>query len=140
MFEPKEKNKLKAIPRDKAVEELEKWFEAKKISGNKRKTNEDIEEELVDAIEDGYLVLNDDHTWTQKLKFPIDNANVSELRHAFRINIGVLNAKLRGVKIDDIAKRVQSYVCVLTDQPNAVVGSLDTVDYSIASSIATYFF
>lgn len=140
MLSTKEKQFNKAIPRDKAVEELEKWLEAKKISGNKRRSNEDMEEELVDAIEDGYLILNDDNTWTQKLKFPIDNANVSELKHAFRINIGVLNTKLRGTKIDDIAKRVQIYVSVLTDQPNAIIGSLDTVDYSIASTIATYFF
>ena len=135
---PKEKTK---VSREKAVEELERWLNAKKITGNKRKSNEDIEEELIDAIEEGYLVLNEDNSFTYKLKFPLDGENpITELKFAFRVKIGVLNAKLRGIKIDDLSGRIQTYIAVLTDQPKGLIGALDTSDNSIASAIATYFF
>lgn len=134
----KEKTK---VNRETAVEELNKWLDAKRITGNKRKSNEEIEEELIDAIEDGWLVLNDDFTFTQRLKFPIQGTTeINELKHAFRVKVGELNAKLRGVKTDDIVGRVLTYVSVLTDQPKGIIGALDTADYSVASSIATYFF
>lgn len=134
----KEKTK---VSREKAVEELNKWLDAKRITGNKRKSNEEIEEELIDAIEEGWLVLNDDFSFTQKLKFPIEGTSkIEELKHQFRVKVGELNAKLRGVKMDDVVGRVQTYVAVLTDQPKGLIGALDTADYSIASSIATYFF
>lgn len=127
------------VNRETATAELEKWLDAKKISQNKRDTLMDVESEIIDAICDGYLTLDEKTMeWKHVLKFPLDN--LKELKYAFRVNAGKIEAKTRTIKADDLSGRVRAYVSVLTDEPNGIISALDTADSSIAGAIASYFF
>lgn len=126
------------VTREEAIGMLEQWLVSKKISKNKRTTLEDVEDEIVDAIEDGYLSLNKDMEWIFNLKFPLENT--TQLKFAHRINVGKLESKLRKTTSEDIQGRIKIYVAVLTDQPNGIIQALDTADISIAGAIASYFF
>jgi hypothetical protein len=78
---------------------------------------------------------------THTLKFSLNtDPPLEKLKYPARINVGKLNAKLRGVKSDDLSGRVLAYVTALTDESNGIIKALDTADYTIASSVATYFF
>ena len=127
------------VNRETATAEIEKWLDAKKISQNKRTSLQDVESELMDAICDGYLELDEETMeWKHTLKFPLEN--VKDLKYAPRVNAGKIEAKTRTIKPDDLQGRIRAYISVITDQPNGIIAALDTADHSIASSIASYFF
>lgn len=127
------------VNRETAVMELEKWLESKKISQNKRESLLDVESEIVDAICDGYLHLDEKTMeWKHTLKFPLEN--LKELTYAHRINVGKVEVKTRTIKPDDLQGRIRAYISVLTGEPNGIISALDTADSSIAGSIASYFF
>lgn len=129
------------VNRETAISEFQAWLDAKKVSKTKRESLIEMEEEIIDAIMEGYLQINEDKTITQRLKFPLQTApETTEIKFAFRINIGVLNIKLKGIKSDDSSGRITAYLTALTEQSKAIIMALDTVDYTIASSIAVYFF
>ncbi len=128
------------ISPDIAEEEVDKWLDYKHVSESKRETNKAQIEVITNAIADGYLTLNEDHSFTQHLNFPTEgDAPVTELQFKPRLRVKQIHSHLKGVKADDIDARLAAYVGALTSQPNAVIKGLDTEDYSIAQAIALFF-
>jgi hypothetical protein len=128
------------IARDIAVQEIEKWLTYKKISDKKRDVRADNIEALIDAVSDGYLILNEDMSFTHKLKFPIEGEKpFSELNYQPRLKMSSVHNHLQGVKASDGDGRVCAYICALTKTHSAFIKLLDTEDYSIAESIAIFF-
>jgi hypothetical protein len=129
------------ISKEVAVQEFEKWIAAKKTSSNKRESLIDCENEIISAICDGYLSLTEDSEWEHTLKFPLNNdTHTSLLKYKTRINVGVLNAELKGVDVKDINGRIIAYAAALTGQAKGIIRALDSEDNAIASCISTYFF
>lgn len=123
-----------------AKAEFMRWFEAKKFSKRVLEKHDDDMEAIVDAIQQGILVLNEDMTFTHKLQFPLQSGEVSELTYKFRITEGELAASMKGLKTDDfIGQMPIAYVSALTGQNRGIIRALDHVDISLSKHIAAFF-
>lgn len=131
------------IAREIAEDEFMQWFEAKKLPKNLLEKNSDDKEAIVNAIEDGRLVLNEDNTLVQKLSFPVSigDTSINELTFKFRVQEGELAAAMRGIKTEDIIGQIAiCYVSVLTGQNKGIIRALDPSDSYLGKKIAAFFF
>ena len=131
------------VTRKVAESEVNKWLDHKKVKDKKRENLQDQIDVMVDAIIDGSLVLDQDFKFTHTLSFPIKNANgeitVKSLTYKPRLSVKEINSRMKGVKANDADARVVGYIAALTDQPAAVLTSLDTEDNSLSQAFATFF-
>ena len=128
------------ISKEIALQEVEKWLDYKKISESKKEARTESIDALVEAISDGYLVLNDDFSFVQTLKFPTENEmSFKQLTYKPRLKISTIHSHLQGVKASDGDSRICAYVAALTSLPKDLIKALDTEDYSIAQGIAIFF-
>lgn len=130
----------KVMNEELAKTEVQKWLEHKRVKPRKIESNEASIEELENGFADGSLVLNPEtHEIDLHLLFPIGD-NVNKLTFKPRINVGQVHQRLREVKTGDVDGRIKAYISTLTNQPTNIIGSMDTEDYNLASSIAIFFF
>lgn len=124
-----------------AQNEVKEWLEYRKISASKVESLKDSVEELANAIADGDIELNEDKSFKQNLKFPIEgeSGKIETLVFQPRLKIATVNAHLQSVKSTDLNGMVVAYIAALTGKPKALITSLDSTDYSIARSIALFF-
>jgi hypothetical protein len=131
------------IAREIAEKEFMQWFEAKKLPKNLLEKNSDDKEAIVNAIEEGKLVLNEDNTFVQKLSFPVSfgDTSINELTFKFRVQEGELAASMRGIKTEDLIGQISiCYVAVLTGQNKGIIRALDPSDSYLGKKIAAFFF
>jgi hypothetical protein len=125
---------------DVARKEVEKWLDYKKVSQSKREDREDSIERLTDGFMDGTLVLNEDYTITQNLKFPTEGEKpITKLDYKPRLKVSTIHQHLQGVKSDDADGRVCAHIAAITGNPKGVIKALDTEDYNIGQAIAIFF-
>lgn len=121
-------------------EEFNKWFEAKKLPLSLLEKKADDKEVIISAIQEGYLILNDNNTFTQTLKFPIKEGQLTELTFAFRITEGEFAAASKGIKVDELIGQLPiAYISALTGENRGIIRALDTVDLNVGKSIASFF-
>ena len=133
---------MKKVNHDQAVKDFENWLEFRRVNERKRESNVDSEIVLVEAIEDGRLIVNDDFTLTLNLVWPTgeDERGVSQLIFKPRLTAGQRQDATKGVSPKDSEGRLIGYISALTDQPMGVIKKLESGDdYDTASSIAVYF-
>ncbi len=129
---------MSTITLEIASQEFEKWIEEKRVSNKKREDLKEMEEEIIAAIQEGSLRFDSkSKQFIQTLKFP--NDRMKELTFKTRIQVGVINARLKGIQQTDINGRLEAYVAVLTDESTAHIKTLDSSDFQLSSCIATYF-
>lgn len=132
---------MEKISREVAINEFERWFESKKLPQTKRGGDmEAVENELIEAICDGRIIITDNFEIKQTLVFPIKNGELTDLTFVHRIPTGELQAKTAYVKKDDNQGRITATIAALTKEVGGTIRALDTADFSLASCIATYFF
>lgn len=130
------------VSKEVAINDINEWLDAKKISSKKRVLQVEQIESLVSEVEDGNLSFDPEtKSLTYKLKFPLEgeNLNLSELKFKYRITSNDLAPYLKGVKPSDADGRLAAYICALTGQNSGYIRKLDTEDLSIAQSIAVFF-
>lgn len=131
------------ITSETATNEVNDWLDYKKIPAKKRDSNKEHIEALIDYICDGTLVINEDKTITQSLKFPIsfDDGKIALDKIVFkgRLKTGTIQMHMQGVKSNDADGRLCAYVCALTSQAKGLINQMDTEDYSVATSITIFF-
>lgn len=128
------------VARDVASKDIEKWLDYKKVSDRKRTANKESIEVLIDAVEDGILVLNEDYTLTHKLKFPIENEiPVTELVYIPRLKVSTVHNKLKGISATSPDERVLAYASALTGKVTNIIKDLETEDYSLVQSVVLFF-
>jgi hypothetical protein len=134
------------IEKSIAIKEFERWFESKKLSSTKRGENDEdmqkVEDELICAISDGKLIVEDDNKLTLNLQWPLDlpSGTLDKLTFVHRISAGELQSKTSHVKPKDAQGRITASIAALTGEVGGTIRALSDVDYSTASCIATYFF
>jgi hypothetical protein len=131
---------MSKVAREVAEQEIEKWLDYKKVSPKKRESLADHIDTLIDTVCDGYLVLNDDHSLTLQLKFPIESeTQTSDLNFKPRIKVNTVYNHMQGVKAGDGDGRLFANVAALTSKPKELIKALETEDYSICQAIAVFF-
>jgi len=131
------------VSREVAETEINKWLDFKCIKPRRRTDLKAAIDMLVDAVEDGDLILEKNNNLIHKLMMGIQNEEgektVGSLTYTPRVNVGLVHKKLKNVQHDDAEGRLIAYVSQLTGQPTAVIEAIDTTDFGIAQAIATFF-
>jgi len=130
------------MTRELAQTEFNKWFDTKNLAQKLHEKNADDEEAIIDAIIAGDLILNDDFSFTQKLKFPVqmnETEKLDELKYAYRISDGIMSAAIKGNDAKDMMGIAQSVISALTGQVKGTIKALDTVDSGLGKHIAAFF-
>lgn len=132
--------KTSKVPFEIAESEINSWLDYKKIDELQRESQEDQIKSLISFVQSGYLELNEDKTFTHKLKFPVgENETTTELKYKARLTEREISQKLHGVKSDDGDGRLLAHVQALTGQPKGIIAALDKEDFKIARAIAVFF-
>lgn len=129
------------VTKELADAEVKKWLDYKKVKESKRVGDvAPILEGLSEAIQDGFLVLNEeDMTFTQTLKFPIKGDVVTDkLTYQPRVTVQAVNQNMKGMK-DDMGSKILATIATVTRTPKALIEGLDTEDYNTAQQIAIFF-
>lgn len=122
-----------------AQADVQRWLDAKKISEKKREALRSMSENMIDAIQEGKLIVEDDCTLTQVLDFP-EGLSKTELKYKLRISPIMLEGPKRTVKGDDWQDNLTRTIMALTDCSVNDARKLDTsTDRAVAESIATFF-
>ena len=136
-------NKTATIPFDKALEEVEKWLDHKRVPQRSRDAQEEVVNQIAEAISDGYLILNDDHSFTHTLLIPLDDGEgkvtVEELTYIPRLNSIQLEAGMKGLSPSNPTDIVNGHIIALTGKPKGIIRKLDTMDIKLSRSIVTFF-
>lgn len=132
-----------SIDQETALKDFERWLSIKKIREQKRQENSKFEDIIISSIIEGDLTIDENGYITQKLIFPVENAEqqpvLSDLKFIPRIPIKLLNIKLKGVDSSDADKRQIAYMAALTQQNMGLLEKMETEDHRIAQSIIMYF-
>lgn len=126
-----------AVVKDVAEQEIKKWLDHKKVNDKRREAYQAYIDNMVQAVRDGNLTMDDSFILTHKLLFPA--ATVEAMNYKVRMTKGQVDKALKGIKVDDADGRLVGYLCALTDQPIGIIRAMDTEDYSLAQSIAIFF-
>lgn len=124
-----------------ASSDVTKWLDLKKINERAREEKKDAVDALVAAIMDGSILIKDDGTIVQTLKFATgDNKDgVTFLEYQARLKTQALQLSLQGLKLGDGYGIIVSVIAALTKQPKGVIKDLDTEDFKVGQSIASFF-
>lgn len=126
-----------------AEQDIKRWLNARKTSDKKIESMESAIKEMTNFVMEGKLIVNDDDTLKQVLDFPIgDEAIITELKFKNRISVGDIQKRMTGnnVKSGDIDGRLMVYASALTGQSFATIAKMDSSDYTITSTVASFFF
>jgi hypothetical protein len=130
---------MKKVSLEIAKEEITRWLDFKKVSESKREVNKETISLLEEGVADGYLVVNEDHTLTHNLKFPIEGElPIKSLTYKPRITVGELQAKNKK-QGTDLGSMIIGYAAAISSQNTGVIKKLDTDDYSITQAVALFF-
>lgn len=128
------------ITREVAEAEVNSWLDYKKIGQEKRETYKKNIDNMVEAIMDGWLMLQEDKTFKHLLKFEVgEEKKVTELSYTPRITVSKINTAMKGVPSNDGDARILAYAHALTGTAKGILSKLDTEDYNISQAIVLFF-
>jgi hypothetical protein len=128
------------VSKEIATEEVYAWLDLKKIGAQKRETQKDQINTLIDAVVDGSLSLTSDKVFVLELKFPTEGETpLKKLEFKPRLQMALINQHLQGVKPTDFDGRIAAYAAALTTQTKTLLSKLDTEDYGLVQSIVLFF-
>ncbi len=130
-----------AVSKQIATEEITKWLDGKGVRTKKRKDNEESIEELIEAVEEGYLTVDhDSNELVVQLATPLGSeGQITEFRFKPRLTVGEVHPFLKKLKVGDNDGRLLAYAQALTGQPAAVINSMDTGDQGLIITITLFF-
>jgi hypothetical protein len=134
---------MSKVNQEVAEQDIKRWLDARNTSDKKRESLTDQIKELVGYVMEGRLYINEASQLVQKLDFPFgEEAIVSELKYKNRISVGDIHKRMTGnnVKSGDIDGRLMVYACALTGLAFNQVALMDSTDYSVTSTVASFFF
>jgi hypothetical protein len=131
---------MSALSPEVAMLEIEKWLDHKKVSANKRESNEEAIKTLAEEFSSGNMILKDSFELQYKLKAPIQSERAtSELIFKPRLTIGSVYNHLQGVKPTDADGRLFAYAAALTGNPKDLIKALEIDDWNIVQAVVVFF-
>jgi hypothetical protein len=129
---------MSKFPLEDAKLEFSKWAESKKLSNKILEKHDDDSEIIIDAIQEGILVLDEENNFIQTLQFPKEK--LQTLKYKNRVTKGELAASTKGIKTDDLIGNMSiCYISCLTGENRNDIRTLDSVDSSLGEHIAAFF-
>jgi hypothetical protein len=134
---------MSKVTEEIAEQDVNRWLDTKKISEDKRQSLKETIKDMIGYVKEGNLIISNDGKITQILNFEIgEEEKVSEFQYQNRISVDDIHKRMTGsqIKAGDADGRIRIYVSALTRKPYALIGKLDSTDWSVASTIASFFF
>lgn len=134
---------MSKITQDVAEKDVKRWLEARRTSEKKAEAMAETIKELENFVMEGKLIVDEDGTLTQILDFPIgEEVMLKELKFKNRISVGDIQKRMTGnnIKSGDIDGRLMVYASALTDKLFNQIAKMDSSDYSVTSTVASFFF
>ncbi|OJV51647.1 MAG: hypothetical protein BGO31_00135 [Bacteroidetes bacterium 43-16] len=131
---------MSTVSHEVAVKDVENWLSYKRIRPKKIEKYEDFKATLVEAVEDGALVLNEDYSWTHNLSFPIESGDtpINGFKYKPRVTVEEVGQKLKNAGTD-ADSRLLAYSAALAGVPISVLAKMDTIDSNISNAVAAFF-
>ena len=113
------------VSKDVAQQDVERWLSFKKLTDQRREEKKENIDNLINAICDGNISVDDDCNLIQKLMSPFgDEMKITELKYKPRLTPFALKFHLQGVKATDIYSRVLYYLFDLTSVYKLIIEKL----------------
>jgi uncharacterized UPF0160 family protein len=133
------KKAANAIDKISATKEVDNWLDYRRVRVKKRKENEDSINELIEAFEEGILVLDPEtRVITQNLIWEVGTKKALTFKPL--LTVGDSQRRLQSVKSTDGHAMLAAYVAELTGENSGIIGGMNTEDYGISRTIAGFFF
>jgi hypothetical protein len=140
MAKDQDTKKIIEIPREVAEKEINSWLDYKRIRSKKREKYKTTIENLIDAMEEGILVYNPEtHELTQKLIWPIEELQISELVHKPRLISDQIDKSMKGADADDGTARIKAYIKGSTGINSMTMKRLDSNDFNLSADLIVFF-
>lgn len=131
---------MSRVSREVAEADVCRWLDLKRVRNRKRENSKDQIENMIDAVEDGVLSIDEDGVITHQLSFPIgDEVKKESISYKLRVSAGEIKKRTQRVGITDWDGRVTAYISALTGESENAVNRLDSDDFNIANNIALFF-
>jgi hypothetical protein len=136
---------MSKVNKEIAISSVKGWLDYKRLPAKKREDAQSMIDVLVDAVEGGVIVIDEDDKFAikHKLNFPLESdgvASITELRYRSRITDAHIRPYKNSVKGQDFDASLTRAILALTQQPMGVIDGLDkSTDRQIAESIAVFF-
>lgn len=128
---------MSAIAKEVAEKEVNAWLDYKKIKPKQRTASAPMIEELVEAVMEGIISIDEKNVIKHKLSYPVDGL-YSELTYKPRLTVGesLQSSVSIGSAFDSM---ILSTISALTGKGTIELQKMDTEDYKISKSIAVFF-
>lgn len=129
------------IDTETATKDCKRFIEALKINDIKLQKLEAEKETIIELIENGYVIINEDGSVIYNLLYPIVSDSDS-------VEIDHLNFSIRRVRIEDIEKKLngkndiengRKLIGFLTKTNSGLISKFDADDVKYLSDIAAFF-
>lgn len=129
---------MELVNRETAQADIQRWIEAKRIKGSILEAKKPQIEMLIQAVQDGDLIVNEDCTLTQNLLFePGGETKLTYKTRITQIDIDKAKEHVKGNDFDTLILRTQY---ALTGAMVNVLRNLDlSTDRVLADTIAVFF-
>lgn len=129
---------MELVNRKTAQAEIQRWIEAKRIKGAILEAKKPQIEILIQAVQEGDLIVNEDCTLTQNLVF--ETGGETKLTYKTRITQADIDKAKENVKGNDFDTFILRTQYALTDAMVNVLRNLDlSTDRVLADTIAVFF-
>jgi hypothetical protein len=135
-----EQDSSAVVARDVATADIERWLDARRMKQAKRNANKDQIDGLIEAVMDGELEVNDQNELVQILAFPFEadgGRGFDQLVYKNRLK--PKDVDFRGGKQDDANHIILCYASALTGKTKPILQELETSDFRLIRSIASFF-
>lgn len=130
----------KVMTLKQAYGDFEKHLDFLNITPLERQQNNDVIDIVVEALQMKKLVIEQDHSVTQNLIYPLGkNEEVKKLLFKPRLQARDMTIHLKGVKATDVDGRLMAHVAALCGVNTGILGTLDKADLKVTHSYITFF-
>lgn len=142
MYETTE-NETQKMPIERAWDDMNRWFDRKKVTRATRDKQKESAEAIVEEIVAGNITIDDACNINYKLKFPIQDESgsdeITQLKFKPRITAEAVIMRMKNIGATEFEAKLLAYAAALTGNALPVLKKLDSEDVKICQSIAIFF-
>lgn len=128
------------VGKEAAEKEINSWLDYKKVKASKRESFKPQIDQIIESMQAGDIMLNSTtFELTQKLMFPIEGLDISELTYKPRLTVADLRKGSATIKSMDFEGKMVSNIATATGKGASMIEKLDTGDFETANAIAIFF-
>lgn len=132
---------VEKISREAAEQEVNDLLDFRDVTQKDRESKPEETEIIIDGLMKGIIVIKDDKSVEQALKYPIGKGpeSVSVLVYKPRFSVDTFQIASQGIKPTDFIGLQAAQISALTNVNRNIIRKMDWKDWKTASAIAGFF-